>query len=172
MTGEIRNRILILFAHPALQKSKINIELIKAVKGLDGVTFRDLYEEYPDFLSDVEREQELLLGHDIIVLQHPFYWYSCPAIIKEWEDLVLEYGFAYGYDGTALKGKMMMPAVTAGGSVDTYDKGGINYYCVRDFLKPFEQTAELCGMHYLPPFVEHGTHHIKKADGIAVYKEL
>jgi glutathione-regulated potassium-efflux system ancillary protein KefG len=29
---------------------------------------------------------------------------------------------------------------------------------MRDFLAPLEQTARLCGMHYLPPFVAHGTH--------------
>ena len=29
---------------------------------------------------------------------------------------------------------------------------------MRELLAPFEQTARLCGMRYLPPFVVHGTH--------------
>ena len=63
---------------------------------MEGVRLHDLYEAYPDFLIDVEAEQALLLEHDVIVFQHPVYWYSSPAILKEWQDLVLEHGFAYG----------------------------------------------------------------------------
>lgn len=93
-------RVLVLFAHPAVHKSRINRHLADAVRGLEQVTFHDLYEAYPDFLIDVPREQELLRSHDVIVVQHPFYWYSTPAIFKEWMDLVLEYGFAYGKGGS------------------------------------------------------------------------
>ncbi len=90
------NQILILFAHPALEKSRVNRQLIRSIHGLDGVTIHDLYETYPDFNIQVKAEQDLLLAHDIIVFHHPFYWYSSPALLKEWQDLVLEYGFAYG----------------------------------------------------------------------------
>jgi hypothetical protein len=90
------SRVLILFAHPALEKSRVNRRLIAAVQDLENVTINDLYEQYPDFYIHVKREQELLLSHDVIVFQHPFYWYSCPALVKQWEDLVLQYGFAYG----------------------------------------------------------------------------
>jgi voltage-gated potassium channel Kch len=107
-------RVLILFAHPALQKSTVNRRLISAVRGLRGVTINDLYEEYPDFDIEVGREQELLLNHDIIIFQHPFYWYSSPATLKQWEDLVLEYGFAYGKGGTRLQEKLF----SAGASIE------------------------------------------------------
>ena len=43
------NRILILFAHPALQKSRINRVLISADQDIEAVTFHDLYEAYPKF---------------------------------------------------------------------------------------------------------------------------
>ena len=66
---------------------------------LRGVTFHDLYELYPDFDVQVEQEQELLISHDMIILQHPFYWYSCPPLLKQWIDLVLEHGWAYGKEG-------------------------------------------------------------------------
>ncbi len=100
------DRVLILFAHPALEKSRVNRRLAEAVQSLPGVTFNDLYQHYPDLDIDVEREQQLLVAHDVVVMQHPFYWYSSPAIIKEWQDLVLEFGFAYGPGGTALEGKI------------------------------------------------------------------
>mgnify|MGYP000175951531 CR=1 FL=1 len=172
MAANYKNKILVIFAHPALQKSRINIELCQAIKDIDEVTFRDLYEIYPDFLIDVIEEQRLLLEHDIVILQHPFYWYSCPAILKEWIDLVLEYGFAYGHEGIALKGKSLMTAITAGGSEDSYKEDGVHYYHVRDFLKTFERTAALCGMNYLPPFVVHHTSELISSEEISVYSDL
>lgn len=147
--------ILILFAHPAIYKSRVNKKLANAAKNIEGVTFRDLYDTYPDFYIDVKAEQELLRQNDVIVLHHPFYWYSSPAIIKEWLDLVLEFGFAYGPGGTALAGKILFNVITAGGSKEAYTQEGINGYGIRQFLITFEQTAKLCGMKYLPPFVVH-----------------
>ena len=150
-------RVLVLFAHPALEKSRVNRVLIEGVDAIDGVTFHDLYEAYPDFDVDVEREQALLLEHDIIVLQHPFYWYSTPALVKQWEDLVLEHGWAYGHAGHALHGKRLMSAITTGGSRSAYQEGGHNRYPIAELLRPIEQTARLCGMRYLPPFIVYGT---------------
>ncbi|GAB4135800.1 MAG: NAD(P)H-dependent oxidoreductase [Cyanobacteria bacterium J069] len=163
------NRILILFAHPALEKSRVNRHLIRAVQGLDSVTLHDLYEQYPNFHINAKAEQDLLRAHDLIVFQHPFYWYSSPAILKEWQDLVLEYGFAYGQGGTALRGKKFLSAITTGGSEKAYCRQGHNYFTIRELLAPFEQTARLCGMDYLPPFVVPSTHQITQPEQIAHY---
>jgi len=116
-------RILLLFAHSALEKSRANRRLLAAAAALDFVTVNDLYEQYPDFDVDVEREQQLLLTHDYVVLQHPFYWYSAPALVKQWEDLVLEHGWAYGQTGTALADKRFVNAITVGGRHSTYQPG-------------------------------------------------
>jgi glutathione-regulated potassium-efflux system ancillary protein KefG len=148
-------KILILFAHPAIHKSRANRELIKPIRKLKDITFHDLYEHYPDFYINVPREQRLLKKHDIIVLMHPFYWYSAPAILKEWQDLVLEHGFAYGEGGTALRNKLLFPVITTSGSAAAYQTTGRHRYTIEQFLKPIEQTAYLCGMKYLPPFVTH-----------------
>lgn len=149
------SRVLILFAHPALEKSRVNRHLLHAARDIPNVTIQDLYEEYPDFQIDVAREQELLRHHDIIVLQHPFYWYSGPALLKEWIDLVLEHGFAYGKEGDALRGKTMLNAITTGGAREAYRPDGYNRFTIRQLLAPFDQTAVLCGMRYLAPFVIH-----------------
>lgn len=157
-------RILILFAHPAIHKSRVNQQMADAVKGLENVTFHNLYEEYPDFHIDIKKEQDLLLDHDIVVWHHPFYWYSAPAILKEWIDLVLEHGFAYGRQGTRLKGKQVLTAISTGGRREAYQQGGFNNYTIHQFLSPFEQTAKLCNMQYLPPFVIHGSHLLNELD--------
>ena len=154
----VRNKILVLFAHPALHKSRVNRQMIRAIQDVEDITFHNLYEEYPDFHIDVKREQDLLLEHDIYIWQHPFYWYSSPSIIKEWIDLVLKHGFAYGRTGIALQDKKIFSAITAGGRREVYEEGNMNNYTIQQFLAPFRQTAKLCNMVYLPPFVVHGTH--------------
>jgi glutathione-regulated potassium-efflux system ancillary protein KefG len=148
--------VLILFAHPAFQKSRANRALADAVRSLDGVTFHDLYEAYPDMHIHVAREQQLLRAHDVVVFQHPFYWYSAPAILREWQDLVLEYDFAYGRNGDALRGKRTLNAVSIGGPESSYTKEGANRFTIRELLAPFEATARLCGMEFLEPFLIHG----------------
>ena len=158
------NKILILFAHPAFQKSRINKVMVDAVKNLNGVTFHDLYENYPDFFIDIQKEQKLLLNHDIIVWHHPFYWYSAPALLKEWMDLVLEHGFAYGMQGRALEGKKVLSVISTGGRMEVYSLEGRNRYSINQFLIPYRQSANLCRMDYLPPFVVHGSHTIGKQD--------
>lgn len=157
-------RILVLLAHPAHRRSRANAALRAAAKAVEGVTLHDLYEAYPDFLIDVDHEQALLVQHDVIVFQHPIYWYSSPAILKEWQDLVLEHGFAFGRAGTALVGKALLSAVTAGGSEAAYGPEGMNRHSIAEFLRPFEATARLCRMRWLPPFILHGTHLLDAAE--------
>lgn len=127
------------------------------MRDLPGLTLCDLYEDYPDFNIDVRREQENLLAHDIVVFQHPFYWYSAPALLKEWQDLVLEHGFAFGVGGEKLHGKLMLSAITTGAGGDAYGRDGLNYYTIHELLAPLHQVARFCGMRWVPPFVVHDT---------------
>jgi putative NADPH-quinone reductase len=92
----------------------------------------------------------------VIVFMHPLYWYSTPAILKEWQDLVLEHGFAYGEQGRALHGKIFLDALTAGGAEVAYCAEGYNQFTIRELMHPLEQTALMCGMRYLPPFALFG----------------
>lgn len=157
-------RVLVLFAHPALEKSRVHRRLVKAVPKRDGLTFHDLYEAYPRLDVDVAREQRLLLDHDVMVFQFPFYWYSTPPILKQWQDLVLEHGWAYGSRGTALRGKTVAWAVSAGGRSAAYAPEGYNRFTVRELMAPLEQSMWLCGMRPLPPWVVYGTHRLTEAE--------
>lgn len=158
------NKILILFAHPLFEKSNANKALVNQIPKSDQITFHDLYEEYPDFDIDVKREQQLLLDHDIIIWHHPMYWYSCPPLLKQWIDMVLEHNWAYGKKGINLKGKIIFQVITTGGDKENYCETGRDRYTVIDLLEPFIQTAKVCNMDYLPPFVVHGTHNMTDAD--------
>ncbi len=169
------NRILILFAHPRYEKSRINRSLLEQLAGSQGITIEDLYEMYPNFNIDVNREKSLLLEHDIIIWQHPLYMYSAPAIIKQWIDMVLEFGWAHGAGVDNLKGKVAFNTITAGGTRESYDRDGFNRYTMQEFLYPFEQTTRLCKMNYLPPFAVQGTYRLSDAElswYAALYKTM
>lgn len=156
-------KTLIQFCHPALEKSRANRALIDAVSGMEGVTVNDLYEEYPDFQINIRREQELMEAHERIVWQHPFYWYSAPALMKEWFDVVLTYGWAYGKGGEALHGKRVKSVITTGGSKEAYCPQGYNCFTMDELLRPIQQTAGLCGMVYLEPMVIFDALHLEGA---------
>ena len=153
----MRRKLLILFAHPSLDRSEVNAELLQVSRSVEGVSVVDLYAEYPSYQIDIDREQQRLLEHDALIFMFPLYWYSTPSILKEWQDLVLEYGFAYGQEGTALKGKLFLCALTAGGPHKAYCQEGFNHYTIRELLRPLEQTATLCGLRYLAPFALFGS---------------
>ncbi len=150
-------RILVLFAHPSQHRSEANRPLFQRAIDHPDVTAVDLYREYPRFNINIDVEQQRLKDHDVIVFQFPFYWYSTPAILKEWQDLVLEYNFAYGTDGTALTDKRFICVLTAGGKATAYQKDGHNHFTVRELLQPLEQMANLTGMQYLPPLALFGS---------------
>jgi len=151
-------KILLMLAHPRFEKSRANKALIDAARELPCVRVHDLYEQYPDFNIDVEGEHELLVQHGIIIWQYPLYMYSPPAILKQWMDLVLEHGWAHGAGGSHLENKLMLNAVTTGGSSDAYGPGGFNRYRLQELLRPLEQTARLCKMIWLPVFAVQGTY--------------
>lgn len=169
------NNILILFAHPRFEKSKTNRALLANVGRMEGVTLNDLYEQYPDFNIDVDREKELLLKHQVIIWHHPFYMYGAPALLKQWIDLVLEYGWAHGRNVDNLKDKIIFNVITAGGTKEAYTIDSHNRFAIREFLVPFDQTATLCKMTYLPPFAVFGTYLLTAAtlkSNAAMYQRL
>jgi glutathione-regulated potassium-efflux system ancillary protein KefG len=168
-------KILVLHAHPRSSASVVQRAMLSAIAGLDGVTMVDLYAAYPNLDIDVAAEQQRLLAHDVIVLQHPFYWYSSPAIIKEWQDLVLENGWAYGPGGTRLAGRYLMSAISTGGSEAAYHREGRNRFEIEDLLSPFNQTAYLCSMAYLAPFVIHSGRRLPAPElsaAVEAYRDL
>ena len=145
-------KILVLYAHPSQERSEINKPLFDATKQHANVTAVDLYAEYPTFRINIDKEQQRLVEHDVVVFMFPLYWYSTPSILKEWQDLVLEYNFAYGANGNALRGKTFMCVISAGGSEAAYKEDGFNHFTLRELLRPLEQTANLTGMNFIAPF--------------------
>ena len=170
--GNGMSDIYVLAAHPDWRASRINRQLLSAARHAE-VSVTDLYSSYPDFFIDVAAEQARLAAAKLVVLLHPIHWYSMPPLQKLWLDEVLTYGWAYGAasddnpsHGRALAGKDLWLVATTGGSEEAYRPDGYNRYFFDAFLPPYEQTAALCGMRFLPPLVLHGAH-AQSADAIA-----
>ena len=177
-------RTSIFLFHPNLDQSTVNLRLAQAAEGQEGVQIRDLYGLYPDFEIDVNAEPEILEETDRIVLQFPMYWYSCPPLLKKWEDDILTYGWAYGTNGDALHGKELLIAVSPGAPAAHYTRisagrrsmtdlllgrrpgrdESVSGYRVTDLLRPFQAMSSLVGMLYLEPFVTPGAASITKPD--------
>ncbi|WP_309678412.1 NAD(P)H-dependent oxidoreductase [Polaromonas sp.] len=158
--------IYVIAAHPAWRESRVNRPLMQAAQELARVQLQDLYSSYPDYAIDVAREQSALARAQLVVLLHPIQWYSMPALQKLWLDEVLTYGWAYGQgenegegrsaSGRALQGKDLWLVASTGGPEESYHPQGYNRYFFDAFLPPYEQTAALCGMRFLPPLLLHG----------------
>ncbi|MFZ2649212.1 MAG: NAD(P)H-dependent oxidoreductase [Burkholderiaceae bacterium] len=149
-------------AHPHLQHSRANRSAMRAAAQAP-VEMRDLYALYPDYLIDVPAEQAALARARLVVWQHPIHWYSAPPLMKLWIDEVLAFGWAYGPGGTALRGKDLWLVASTGGPEESYRPDSYNRYFFDAFLPPFEQTAALCGMRFLPPLLLHGAHRASDA---------
>lgn len=146
-------KTLVLVFHPDLGgQSRANKALAQTAAEISDVTVRDEYALYSDGAIDVAAEQQLVEEHDRIVLQFPLYWYSSPALLKEWEDKVLAYGWAYGPGGEALRGKEIMVATTAGGDTGEYRTKN-NGATMDEVLSPYRMMARYTNAAWHKPFV-------------------
>ncbi|WEV43973.1 NAD(P)H-dependent oxidoreductase [Lactobacillus sp. ESL0684] len=158
--------VLVLTFHPNLALSKVNRHLFDQVKQskLPNLRIYDEYRLYPDEKIVVQQEQVALAWADRIVLQFPFYWYSCPPLLKKWEDQVLEHGWAYGSGGNKLHGKELLLAISAGAPKSKYQHDGEFGVTLPELLLPFRSTSNLIGTKFLSPFIVYNAMAISDTD--------
>ena len=149
---------LVILAHPDFQHSIANRAVVACLQnsGLN-IEIRDIAALYPDYRIDAAAEQQALLRHETVVFQYPLYWYNMPAILKQYFDSVLTYGFAYGTGGDRLKDKNFVPSITIGAPEQDYRADGEAHFRVLELCKPLEQTAYYTQMRSIDPFYFHGT---------------
>jgi glutathione-regulated potassium-efflux system ancillary protein KefF len=160
-------QILVLAAHPHLEHSRVNVQMMRSAAAsslADRVQVRDLYALYPDYLIDVAAEQQALAAAQLVVLLQPLHWYGMTPLLKLWVDEVFAFGWAYGPGGHTLAGKDLWLVTSTGGAEDSYRPQGTNRHFFDAFLPPYEQTAALCGMRFLPPLALHGAHRVADAE--------
>jgi glutathione-regulated potassium-efflux system ancillary protein KefF len=160
-------QILVLAAHPHLEHSRVNAALMRSAAAsalAERIQVRDLYAQYPDYLIDIAAEQQALAAAQLVVWLQPLHWYGMTPLLKLWVDEVFAFGWAYGPGGRALVGKDLWLVASTGGSEASYAPRGTNRHFFDAFLPPYEQTAALVGMRFLPPLVLHGAHRAGDAE--------
>lgn len=147
-------KTLVVVAHPNMTESKISKRLCHAIKDIPNLTLHNLYEHYSEStMIDVAHEQQLLLNHDRIIFQFPLYWFSTPSLLKEWQDKVLTYGFAYGKEGNKLTQKEFKVVVTTGSSETVYQPGGYHDFTISEILRPLQAMAQFTQMIFTQSFI-------------------
>jgi glutathione-regulated potassium-efflux system ancillary protein KefF len=158
--------ILVIAAHPQLAESRVTRQLLRRLAELDParVAVHDVYARYPDYFIDVAAEQKALVEARLVVWLHPIHWYSMPPMMKLWLDDVFAFGWAYGPGGDRVRGRDLWLVASTGGPEDAYRPDGYNRYFFDAFMHPYDQTAALVGMRWLPPLVLHGAHRVTDAE--------
>ena len=96
-------------------------------------------------LPDVKKEQELIGKAKRLIVIHPIWWYSMPAILKGYIDRVFSYGFAYVLEDELkplLTGKEIIILNTLGETKEQCENSGI-CPCLK---KTIGGTFEFCGI--------------------------
>lgn len=146
-------KILIIYAHPHQDDSVANKAMIAAAQQLKNLTIVDLYAQFPDGKIDIPQQQQLLASHDILIFQFPLYWYSSPALLKQWQDVVLQHGINYGSKISILDNKLFLCAVTAGVDAQELATTGRQETTLSALFSPFDKTFSFCKMQTLPAFL-------------------
>lgn len=147
--------ILVISGHPRLDHSNANAVIIKKLES-SGLDLSVLYLHKGGYTFDVPAAQEALREAKAVVFQFPIFWYSYPSLMKKWVEDVFAHGFAYGSQGTALKGKDFFISCTTGGPEQAYRAEGMQKHTLKEFFYNFDQIAALCGMKLHEPFVTYG----------------
>ncbi|RKE87701.1 glutathione-regulated potassium-efflux system ancillary protein KefG [Epilithonimonas arachidiradicis] len=115
---------MVLFAHPYFEHSTTNVRLLECYNDLDNVTFRDLYEDYPDFHIQPFRERKRIVEYERIIFHFPIIWFGLPPLLKLWIDEVFDMRWISESGLNILSGKDAIIITTVGGRENNYTLEG------------------------------------------------
>ena len=115
---------LVLFAHPYFEHSTTNVRLLECYDDLDNITFRDLYQDYPDFHIQPFRERKRIVQYDRIIFHFPIIWFGLPPLLKLWIDEVFDMRWISESGINILSGKDALIITSVGGRESNYTQEG------------------------------------------------
>jgi glutathione-regulated potassium-efflux system ancillary protein KefG len=125
---------LVVFAHPYLEHSNSNVELINFYVRHQHFTLRDLYEEYPDFHIAAFRERKRLKNYERIIFQFPIIWFGLPPLLRLWMDEVFDREWLKDDMENPLDGKEVFIVITTGGKEHSFTKTGTYKYTIEELI--------------------------------------
>lgn len=157
-------KTLVIISHPEINESGSQQYLLHSVPETESVTIHHLEGIYPDGKINIKNEQQLLQDHDRILFQFPFYWYSSPSMLKEWQDQVLEEHFAYGHRGNKLANKEFGLILVIGIGEKEYQAGGKEGFSLSELTTPYRALAKKTGMRYIKPLTIYQFSYMKEEE--------
>ena len=136
-------KTLVIVAHPQLDASTAQSFLKTAALADSAVIWHELTAPF-----DIAAEQKLLHSVDRIIFQFPMYWYSAPAILKQWLDEVWNSQLT---SNRLVKGRQLGIVVTVAHPATAFGPGASQEYTIAELLRPYQALAHATGMQYLPP---------------------
>ncbi len=141
--------VVIICGHPALENSVANKTILEEIAAqCPQIEIRKLCELYPDYQFDIKAEQAALEKADVIIFQYPMHWYGLPGLFKLYIDKVMEHGWAYGSQGTALESKALIASLTMGAPDSAYSAGGVMGHTVEEFSYQIKNFAAMCKLDF------------------------
>jgi len=146
-------KTLVIVSHPYPEQSQVIKAQERVALARTDVTVRNLESLYGNDVSgfDVAAEQKAHEGVDRVIYLFPIHWFNLTPMLKAYLNQVWTYGWAFGSDGTALKGKQMQLVVSAGATAHTYSGEGMIHSTIEDVLTPMKASALYVGMDYAKP---------------------
>lgn len=125
---------LVLFAHPFPEFSNNNRELINFYERHQHFTFRDLYEEYPDFHIPAFRERKRIVNYDRIIFHFPLIWFGMPPLLRLWLDEVMDGNWLNPYSDNPLENTEIFILVTTRSKERSFGKNGKHGYSIEEMI--------------------------------------
>lgn len=153
-------KTLIIISHPNIAESTSQQFFLAGLDNREEVTIRHLERAYPEGKIDKVSECQLVREHDRLIFQFPLYWYSSPALLKEWQDQVLT-----EFTGSnLLKDKEFGIVTTVGVRQIDYLAGGKVGFTLDELMRPYQAVANHFEMRYLPIFSIHQFMYLSEKD--------
>ena len=113
---------LVIVSHPYPSQSTVIRTLAREAESIPDVTVRNLETLYGNDVTgfDIPTEQKAHEGTERIVYLFPLHWFNLTPMMKAYFNEVWSYGWCYGPNGTALKGKEMLVVASAGAAAEAY----------------------------------------------------
>lgn len=138
-------KTLAIFAHPYFEYSTTNAELIKAYESSGRLTFKDLYEEYPDFHIATFKERKRIGEYERLVFHFPLIWFGLPPLLRLWIDEVFDMSWKAESDHP-LMNKDAVIIVTIGATEANYQPTGLYKTTIEELMKPLTLSLEVNGI--------------------------
>ncbi|QOW10794.1 NAD(P)H-dependent oxidoreductase [Kaistella flava (ex Peng et al. 2021)] len=140
-------KTLAIFAHPYFEYSTTNVELVKAYESSGQLTFRDLYEEYPDFHIATFKERKRIREYERLVFHFPLIWFGLPPLLRLWIDEVFDMSWkAENENDHPLMNKDAVIIVTIGAKEENYQRDGLYKTTIEELMKPLSLCLEVTGI--------------------------